>query len=276
MNLTQEQALLKLADVLPVVARGRFILADSSVEPEAGCLCPHRARMFVILDGTRVVRLGHNGALVKQNLTQGDIMYCNPHTWHRGLLDHKYYLMSIIFDHDYTLLTWKYGGLNQAEDPHMWLFGPHHGPTLQAAVQALNYLTPEQEEAGKGLAQSVLQLIAWEVATVTSKPRRAYSTLRALQNYVEENCHHPINRQSVAQAFGLHANHVSRLFRQQGGDGFVQYLTHLRMQRASTLLTSSEYSIKEVSRLCGYESPNYFCKVFRSTFGCSPGCYSSA
>jgi AraC-like DNA-binding protein len=42
------------------------------------------------------------------------------------------------------------------------------------------------------------------------------------------------------------------------------------MRRAASLLVSGAASVKEVSRACGFDDPNYFAKAFRRSFGASP------
>jgi YesN/AraC family two-component response regulator len=49
------------------------------------------------------------------------------------------------------------------------------------------------------------------------------------------------------------------------------YLTKLRMEKAVYLMETHTYKLSEVAENVGYTSGNYFNKVFRKTFGTSPG-----
>lgn len=274
--LSRAAALRRLARLTETGPEGRFLVADSRVPAEAGALLPQRARLFLILQGTRRVRLGRNGAPAQEDLRPGDMLYCNPRTWHRPLRGRPHRLFSVIFDPSHTALTWKRCDGRRDDKPSTWLFGPLHSPALRNTIQALDQLTPAQEAAGHGLARGLLHLLHHDLDTAPDYPRRARVLFHALLEYVEEHYHSAIDRSSVARAFGIHPNHLSRLFRQEGGESFMACLTRLRLARARSLLTEQFLPVKEVAARCGFASPNYFCKVFRKAEGLSPAAYAAA
>jgi AraC-like DNA-binding protein len=100
---------------------------------------------------------------------------------------------------------------------------------------------------------------------------RAYSTWVAVREYVLEHCREPITRESVGQAVGITATHVSRLFARFGTEGFGSHLERLRIRRAQSMLRGSRLSVKQVAAGCGFGSSSYFVRVFRQWNGVSPG-----
>ena len=50
----------------------------------------------------------------------------------------------------------------------------------------------------------------------------------------------------------------------------MEYLTGLRMDKAKELLTSTEYSMKEICSMVGYADPNYFSRIFKKNTGVTP------
>ena len=50
----------------------------------------------------------------------------------------------------------------------------------------------------------------------------------------------------------------------------LEYLTQVRIDRAIELLRNTELSVKEVCFACGFQSPQYFSKVFRRQTGRPP------
>jgi AraC-like DNA-binding protein len=100
---------------------------------------------------------------------------------------------------------------------------------------------------------------------------KAYSTWMAVREYILGHCREPITRESVAQAVGITATHVSRLFARFGNEGFGSYVERLRIGRAQSMLRSSRLSVKQVAAGCGFGSDNYFVRVFRQWNGVSPG-----
>lgn len=107
-------------------------------------------------------------------------------------------------------------------------------------------------------------------------PSSAMYTYRKICDYLEENCHLPINRKLTANLFNLNPDYVTRLFKEQGRTQFSDYLTALRMRRAEELLQTGELSVEETARRCGFSDPSYFIKVFRRKHAVSPGHYRSA
>lgn len=73
-------------------------------------------------------------------------------------------------------------------------------------------------------------------------------------------------------AFQLNVTSVylSRLFKQELGLTFVQYITYVRMKQAMQLLTQTSLSINEIAEHIGYESQHYFSTAFRKAMGMSP------
>jgi transcriptional regulator GlxA family with amidase domain len=47
----------------------------------------------------------------------------------------------------------------------------------------------------------------------------------------------------------------------------------LRLKRAARLLADSHLSIKEIAPATGFQDANYFARVFRAAYGCSPSEY---
>jgi transcriptional regulator GlxA family with amidase domain len=90
---------------------------------------------------------------------------------------------------------------------------------------------------------------------------------------MEKNLTRKISREEITKATGLSYSHFSNLFHRQTGHSPMEYLSHLRIQKAKVLLEDLRLSIKEVSTLCGFDDPYYFSKVFTHLEGRSPTQY---
>ena len=85
--------------------------------------------------------------------------------------------------------------------------------------------------------------------------------------YVNQNYARDISLDCAAEAIGISPFYLSRLFKQELKQNFVEYLTEIRMKRAVWLVEHTRMSIKEISRQVGYDNPTYFCKVFKKSTG---------
>lgn len=77
----------------------------------------------------------------------------------------------------------------------------------------------------------------------------------------------------IADRFALTPAYLTRLFKEQSGEGLLDYITGLRMENAKQLLRNRKCSIKDVAARVGYYSSTAFIRMFKKTEGITPGSY---
>lgn len=77
----------------------------------------------------------------------------------------------------------------------------------------------------------------------------------------------------VADRFDVSASYLSRVFRENTGVTFVDYLTGIRIEKACALLLESEKGLQKIANEVGYSNSNYLIRVFRKRHGMTPGEY---
>lgn len=92
----------------------------------------------------------------------------------------------------------------------------------------------------------------------------------AAKKYIEENYTKTITLEDVSQQVNISAYYLSRIFKEATDENFIDYLTGLRIERAKELLSSTQYSMKEICSMTGYSDPNYFSKSFKKKVGVTP------
>ena len=85
----------------------------------------------------------------------------------------------------------------------------------------------------------------------------------------------------VAEEMQLSKDHIGKLFKRRVNWTFNEYLTFMKVEYAKNLIVSSNLRVYEISERLGYESTDYFTKVFKSRTGVTPlkfktGCSGSA
>lgn len=93
--------------------------------------------------------------------------------------------------------------------------------------------------------------------------------------YIDDHFHGRITLRDVAAAVHLNASYLSVLFKNETGVTFSDYLTRKRLEFAKRLLLTSPLSVKEISRMSGYQTTKYFINVFKRREGVTPGKYRS-
>ena len=88
---------------------------------------------------------------------------------------------------------------------------------------------------------------------------------------INEHFTEPLLISNLAGAVGYSVQHFQRLFLQEYGITPHRYLQNLRLQRAMQMITeNTDISVQDIALNLGMET-NYFIRVFRKAYGCTPG-----
>lgn len=74
----------------------------------------------------------------------------------------------------------------------------------------------------------------------------------------------------LAEQFKMSVYHLSRIFKEQTGGNFLDYVMRLRMEKAKTLLRQSEHKIGLIAEEVGYTNLNSFVRIFKKSTGFTP------
>ncbi|QTL98814.1 response regulator [Iocasia frigidifontis] len=89
-------------------------------------------------------------------------------------------------------------------------------------------------------------------------------------DYVKNNFEHNISLYEVAEEANLSEHYFSRLFKEEMGCTFVEYITKVRLDEAKRRLKNGNENISQIAQEVGYNEPGYFSKVFKKHCGMSP------
>lgn len=76
--------------------------------------------------------------------------------------------------------------------------------------------------------------------------------------------------ESVCGELHVSTSYFSKIFKQQTGGTFLNYLISRRMEEAKKLLQQTDYKSHAIGTMVGYPEPNYFSYVFKKNCGMSP------
>lgn len=108
----------------------------------------------------------------------------------------------------------------------------------------------------------------------TSRTEIRSDAVNSAIRYMEEHYMEEITLEELARYIGLSPQHFSKIFKDDIGLNYIEWLTRLRIDVAKRLLSDGGMSVKEVCYLVGYNDPNYFSRIFRKTEGMSPSAYA--
>lgn len=90
-----------------------------------------------------------------------------------------------------------------------------------------------------------------------------------MNNYGDEN----LTLSSVAEHFCLTSSYLSVFFKNNVGKTFLNYITHLRMEKAKELMRTTNDSIADICVKVGYSSANTFTRAFKKIEQITPSQY---
>ena len=92
---------------------------------------------------------------------------------------------------------------------------------------------------------------------------------RALE-FIEEHFSDPITVEEIISHSQVSRRHFFRLFEQAVGVAPMEYLKKLRLQKAASMLLTTNASVTQVAFACGFNDSNYFSSLYHKEFGMSP------
>ncbi len=96
---------------------------------------------------------------------------------------------------------------------------------------------------------------------------------KAMVDYVRKHYNQKISLDDFASHLGYNKNYLCLKFKKEMGITIGEYIKRYRIQKAKELMKFSDYALKQICQMVGFESIHYFSKVFKAYEGISPGSY---
>lgn len=110
-----------------------------------------------------------------------------------------------------------------------------------------------------------------DLKSLEQKEERRKKQQEDILTYLEKHYADPdLSQLQVAETFEMSTSTLSRLFKNQIGIGFSEYVNDKRIDRAKDLLLTTKASTREIAEQVGLANYNYFLRLFKSTVGVSP------
>lgn len=93
------------------------------------------------------------------------------------------------------------------------------------------------------------------------------------KKYIDVNFYNDITLEEISKEACVSPHYFSRLFKEETGENYIDYLTKVRINKAKELMHNTNISIKEICYKIGYNDPNYFSRLFKKIEKISPTDY---
>ncbi|WP_246120457.1 helix-turn-helix domain-containing protein [Cohnella terricola] len=96
----------------------------------------------------------------------------------------------------------------------------------------------------------------------------AESVIRHIEEYYDDA---NLSVNSLGERFELKGSYLSKLFRNETGEGLLDYINKFRIDRAKRIIRSSRDPISDIAKRVGYNEAATFIRVFKKYEGITPG-----
>ena len=133
-------------------------------------------------------------------------------------------------------------------------------PEETAYALSDGYIQTVEECTSKSSIEKLSQKAALRFAQEVQKSgMRHYSReIEAAVKYIHLHLHVPVTLEETAEAAGISASYLSRLFKKETGMFFVDYIQKERIEAACNMLTYSDYTAAQISEYLCFSTQSYF------------------
>ncbi|MCR6097094.1 AraC family transcriptional regulator [Salipaludibacillus agaradhaerens] len=164
---------------------------------------------------------------------------------------------------------------------HDSTFNHLQGPIYAAHPSALahhteNLVHKPKMEGNQQLKKLRLQMLTYELIYFlhTDQHTISQSNIKIAEEFIQTHYQEDINRDMLASMTGLSPSHFSVRFKKETGRSPMDYLTHIRIEKAKELLTTTNDRLKGIAKSVGYQDEFYFSRIFKKVSGIPPTVYS--
>lgn len=116
----------------------------------------------------------------------------------------------------------------------------------------------------------IVDICAKYLTLVNGVDTNASNIAFKIQQYLLNHYKEDISIDVLVNTFNMSRGSLFNYFKKEFNTSIHQRLLSIRLNEARKLLTSTSYSIKQISLEVGFKDPDYFSKAFKKIYGISP------
>lgn len=118
-----------------------------------------------------------------------------------------------------------------------------------------------------------LKTVVFDAVAQLKEKNRELSVVDIVKRYVRENYYKDIDMAVVANLVSVSYSHFSKIFKEETGMNFSDYLIKVRMEKALEMLNNPVNRVQDIAASVGYGNPKHFTRAFKNYFGFAPTDY---
>lgn len=157
----------------------------------------------------------------------------------------------------------------------VYSIGEHSSPKRAFANLFQEFIMRELgfEDSCAALISRLIVELGRYAAAGTTQNTPMKSRLTQSLSYIHGNYTSDIKVGDLAEMEHLSVSRFRDVFHTITGMSPIEYIISLRIQRACEMLTTTDYTVTQISSICGYSDVLYFIRLFKQKTGVTPGSY---
>lgn len=240
--------------------------------------------IFFITHGNGIMEIDYIDVAIKE----GDLIIINPNCPHTEKSSYNYMdqLEYIVFGiNNLTLANKSLPQLN-GETPNPTYYKiMNFNNNKNVILYYLNTLVHEVEEKESNYelaCKSILTLFiiyisrnAQSTLLIADNPEKLNIECVKIKNYIDSHYSENITLDILSNLSYVNKFHLVHLFTKQMGISPINYLINRRIEESKNLLTTTNYTIRDISTIVGFSNSSYFSQMFKKFTGYSPRMYKN-
>ena len=125
---------------------------------------------------------------------------------------------------------------------------------------------------GDGRAGGLSRKLLRPYVQDANSAKHSYAISKAI-SYIRQNYAGKITLEQTAKMVYLSRSYFSKLFAEETGTTFSNFVIQTRIEKSKQLLLNSGIALADVACMVGFVDQSYYTKCFRRLVGVSPGKY---
>ncbi|WP_245975992.1 helix-turn-helix domain-containing protein [Paenibacillus prosopidis] len=102
---------------------------------------------------------------------------------------------------------------------------------------------------------------------------RNMESIEAVKEYISKHLSEELSLDTVAAKVYISPKYLSKIFKEEIGINYTDYVTKKRMEKALELMATNNMTVEQIANTVGYGTSAYFIKKFKEINGCTPKTY---
>lgn len=102
---------------------------------------------------------------------------------------------------------------------------------------------------------------------------RNMESIEAVKEYISKHLSEELSLDTVAAKVYISPKYLSKIFKEEIGINYTDYVTKMRMEKALELMATNNMTVEQIANTVGYGTSAYFIKKFKEINGCTPKTY---